>query len=803
MRIAVAVACLSIACLFVAPQVQASVVTPAADHGQSEAPTTVHSDLRVADADQGKDLGDEALQEVVVTANKRLENLKDVPTAISVIDGGEIAEHHIDDVEDLTRIVPGLNFSTAGGEGQDSVSIRGISSNVGSQTVGIYLDDVPLLTTDSYEGVSIPKMLDMSRVEVLKGPQGTLYGAGSEGGTVRFISNQPVLNEFQDSARGEVSYTSLAGSPNYDVQDVVNLPIVTDTLALRGAVEQSNQAGWINRYSLEGQQTGKDVNDENDVAVRLSGLYAPGGGWTIVPAVFYQRADVGDSPNILTNLGDRTIQKQVDETNHDTLFVPSLTIEKNLGFATLTSVTSDFYRDEIHVKDGTSYNSGSIALYFLDPAYPQYQTQNDDILADIASPVYLHDSWRTPTEEIRLTSPSPAESGIPLKWTVGLYLTDQRYTHNDYEPAPGFGAAFQSIYGHSLNSDPVLTTGTPNLWVNDTMYFIYDHNHLHQWAAFGQVDWDVLPRLHIGVGGRYVIAHETFEEVGGGFYELGNVGVTSPYYQTAKFDAFTPKLTVGYDLTDRSTIYASAAKGVRFGGATSPNNDVPCLLGFAELGVTNPPKSYGPDYLWTYELGLKAQNSDRTLTVNAATYYTQWSQIQELIIIPICGGNYNSNVGDAKSYGAEAEIAYKPRVLPGLSLHLNLDAQHAYITASNNLQTAAPGDNVLFVPVWTGSFSTDYVFHVAGNGEWFIGADFNVTGHSNGSFQTINPNFYNPAYSVLNAEVGLRTGKLEYSLYGKNLTDDLTVIQRPVINSVNEGYTLRPLTVGLAVSAKF
>ncbi len=198
MRVAVTVICLSIGCLLVTSRVRASIDTPAADDARSDGRASFQLELRVADSDPGKpsngnpadgrcdqasrlttDQQEAALQEVIVTANKRVENLKDVPTAISVIDGAQIAEHHIDDVEDITRIVPGLNFSTAGGEGQDSLSIRGISSNVGSQTVGIYLDDVPLLTTDSYEGVSIPKMLDMSRVEVLKACKARCMALGS------------------------------------------------------------------------------------------------------------------------------------------------------------------------------------------------------------------------------------------------------------------------------------------------------------------------------------------------------------------------------------------------------------------------------------------------------------------------------------------------------------------------------------------------------------------------------------------------------------------------------------------------
>jgi iron complex outermembrane recepter protein len=748
--------------------------------------------------------GGQQLEEIVVTATKREEKLKDVPTAISVINAAQLADQHIIDVEDAIRNIPSVAFSTTGGEGQDNISIRGVSSNVGSQVVGIYLDDVPLLITNSYEGVTIPKFLDMARIEVLKGPQGTLFGAGSEGGTIRFISNLPKLDAFEGSGQIDLGYTDGSDGPNYDFQGVVNVPIVDGKLAVRAAFEYGYLGGWIDRITNEDKFAGSDVNDERDIVAKLSARLAATDSLTITAQMFGQRAHMGDSPDISSNLGLDTIQKQVDEFSRDTMFIPSITIEQDFGFATLTSVTSYFWRQESRQRDGTSFNSGAVAEFILDPAYPQFMRQNDTILANIASPVHFHDTWYTPNEEIRLTSAPPSETGLPFKWTVGFFYSDQANNHRDYEDAPGFSAAFQKIYGQNINDNPVLGDGNPNLWKNDQIYYVYDRNDLRQYALFGQMDWDLLPDLHFGIGGRYVFARESFTEDGGAFFELGNVGVTSPYNQLAHFHAFTPKFTLTYDVTPDSTIYASASKGYRFGGATSPNDNIPCLDGFKELGINNAPMTYGPDSLWTYEVGSKSRFLGNSLSVNAAAYYTDWSKIQESVIIPICGGQFNSNVGNAETYGVEGEIAYAPTQVPGLTLHLNGNILHDAITSLLPIPTPAHvGDHILFVPDWSMSFGVDYNFPIQDDYDGFVRVDYEYTGPSRGSFTPTDPNYNDPAYGVLNGSVGLRMDQMEVSLYAKNLADDQTIIQRPVINSVVEGYTLRPITVGVLARRSF
>ncbi len=744
---------------------------------------------------------DSQIGDVIVTANKRSELLKDVPTSISVLDGSQLLLDHIQDYEDLTRFVPGISFATQGQPGTSNIEIRGVSSTVGSQTVGVYLDDVPLLITNNYEGATEPKFLDFDRIEVLRGPQGTLYGAGSEGGTIRFVSNLPQLDKYEASVRTDLSGTDFGGV-NYDERGTVNIPVVPGTFAIRASVEYGEQSGWVNNYDPQGIRDRNDINDERDFVGRVAGRYVSDGGLSVVASVFAQNVKSADSPDFYPDLGLYKIQKGVIEFDRDIIVVPSVTVTQDLGFADLTSVSSYFWRETNRQKDGTAFNSAPLAQE-LDGFFPAQTALNNSLIGALPSPVSFHDEWETPTEEIRLASKSQDETGLPFRYTVGLYYSDQKNQHRDYEPIPGLSAAYQTIYGQNINFGP-LGNNTPNLFSRDLVYYVTDHNDTAQYAGFGQLDVDILPQLHFGAGARYLIAREAFSEVGAGVFELGNAGVGGPAYtQTADFHAFTPKFTLDYDLTPATNLYASAAKGFRLGGATSPNFNTFCLAGLQQLGVSSPPSSYAPDHLWTYEGGVKTTLLDRTLSINADGYDIQWSNIQQSLIIPICGGELNVNVGNAQSYGGELTVAYKPPFARGLTLGLTGGIEHSVITSSNNQITAQPGDSVLNTPNWTITPSIDYTREIAEDVIGFVRASFAWTGTTHSSFLVTDPNYRNPGYGVLNATMGATFGRFEATLYARNLLDDRTIYQRPQINTVTEAYTVQPLTIGVTLSAKF
>jgi iron complex outermembrane receptor protein len=785
-------------------------VVPLSKHGLATAATAVVEDT--------------ALEEVVVTARKRAENLRDVPVSIGVLDGAAIDNLRVQDMEDVTRILPGISFAShqngPAGPGQDNISIRGVSSTVGNPTTAIYIDEVPLITLTGYEGQAEPKLVDIDRVEVLRGPQGTLYGASSEGGTVRFVTPDPDTHDFSGRYKQDVSYTK-HGSVNYDTQGVVNLPVIDGVFALRVSAEYGQDSGYINNYALVGslsagtatagalQRSG--TNSDTNAAIRIKGLWNVSDNLTVIPAMLYQRYAAGDNATFIPSIGTYQQFNQVAGSDRDALIAPSLTLKAGLGFADLTSITSYVGRNVKRVTDGTVYNSAAIAAYFLDtagtPPYTDHAYENDYVLGNIASPVTFTDHFNTWTQELRLQSPADQKF---IHWVGGVYLNDQQVSHLDSEPAPGFSAAFASIYGYDINSDPVLNPSlgsanpNPNLWTRDIPWQVTDHNDTQQYAVFGQVDIDVLPTLHLGIGDRYVKATETFSESGFGFFEYGNAGTNGAIYaQKATFSTSTPKFTLTYDVDSQSTVYMSAGKGFRLGGATTPNTNVACVEGLAQLGDASAPMSYGPDHLWSYELGTKALLFQKTLSVNAAVYYIDWSAIQQSIVIPICGGQFNANVGDARAIGAELEIRYKPPVVPGLVVSANLGGEHAYITSTINANTAAVGEDVLYTPKFTAALLADYGWQITGDLTGFVRADYEYTGKSFGSFQTSSPQYINPAYNVTNMNAGVGFGKYEVSVYAKNLFDDRTILQYPQIDSIIQGYTLRPQTLGVSFQAKF
>ncbi len=260
-----------------------------------------------------------------------------------------------------------------------------------------------------------------------------------------------------------------------------------------------------------------------------------------------------------------------------------------------------------------------------------------------------------------------------------------------------------------------------------------------------------------------------------------------------------------YDVTAVSSLYATAGKGFRLGGATTPNTNAACIAGLKELGYSNVPTSYGPDSLWSYEFGSKSLAFEKTLSINADVYLIDWKSIQQSIVIPICGGQFNTNVGDARAIGGEIEARYKPPVLSGLVLGLNLGAEHAYITSTVNATAFAVGDHVLYTPEYTATVLADYSWHLTDAVGAFVRGDYEYTGKSYGAFspQANQPFYIDPSYGVVNLNAGITWGKVELSAFAKNLTDNQTILQSPQINGVTEGYTLRPRTIGLSLQAKF
>jgi iron complex outermembrane recepter protein len=744
------------------------------------------------------------LQEVVVTATKRKENAIDVPSSISALSGDDLAARHVIDLDDLTRAIPSFSFSSGGTEGLDRLEMRGVSSGTGAAVVAVYLDESTITTaTGGWMGQADLIPFDLARIEVLRGPQGTLYGASAMGGAVRYLENQPSLDGDEVDLTGDVSGTDYAGA-NYGGSIVMNAPLSSNS-AVRLGLDYSYDSGWINHYNyLTGDEDASGTNSVNQGVAKLAFLYRLNDTWSLTPSVWVQEVQSHDSSIFYPDLGLYETNKEVREPSKDKLAVSAVHIEGRFDKVTVNAITSYVYRDNERILDGTYFNDGALAEFFLDPnpVFASHQAQNDSIIAHIPSPVNADATQTQITQEVRASSTKPREGELPLNWTVGMYYSYLRGFNGNTEYAPGLNAAFESIYGYPLSSPIVQQAlgSTADTFENDQMFIAPSWTTVSEYAGFGEIGYDLSPKLHLSAGTRYDYSTETYFTTAAGFY---GIGIPTPFSADSKSSSTTPKFSAVYDVTNDSRVYATIAKGFRVGGGTGPVPSAICGADLSAIGYSSAPNTYRPDSLWSYEVGSKNLMADRTLSVDAASYYIQWKNIQQSIALPTCGFTFTDNFGDAKSYGGELEIAYKPPFIPNLTLGVNGGGGRSVITRSDDPEAAAVGEWTLFVPKWTATGTAEYRHSLSGSVSGFVRVDYEYTGMSYGSFQATDPDYINPAYGVWNGSFGIDMGSFQISMYGKNLANNQTIIQRPNVASVVEGYTLTPLTIGLNVAVQF
>ena len=730
-----------------------------------------------------------ALGEIVVTAQRRTEDAKEVPTSISVLGAAALENSHIEGLEDISRAVPGLSFGSGGGPGLDNIEMRGISSSAGSATVGLYLDDVPITVTNLYNGAVEPRLFDLDRVEVLRGPQGTLYGASSMGGAIRFISNQPDLNTFGGSVESQVSGTR-HGGVNHDEQGAVNIPVVEGKAAVRIGVDIGEDSGYIDNYNLADELARRGTNTDKWSVLRLSGKVAVNDTLTITPAFYGEWEKTDDTAVFFPEVGLYQQQKEVQEPYTNNVTISSLTVAKQWDWAQLTSISSYFQQQFNRIEDGTYYNSEYLG-YLIDQTPPNGIMNQGYQIGLLPGPVYTWVKTSTATQEFRLAS---TLSDSPLSWVGGVFFSDYRVHRQFNAYIDNFNQTFENIYGMAPQDAPVFGGAT---FPNNSVATDDTAEDEKQYAAFADVSYRILPALKATAGLRYSYAPTLFNDFQGGYFSIG----VPPVSTRAKFYATTPKFSLTYDVTPDTTVYASASQGYRIGGSEIFINQSLCAQDLANLGLTSAPQTFNSDSLWSYESGIKARFLDNTLSVNLDGYYVKWKNIQQTITLPICGYTITANVGDAEIWGPELEIAYKP--IPALTLGLSTEYTHDALTKVTSSVGASVGEHILNVPEWMATFRFDYTQPISDSVKGFVRSDYDWTGPSYGAFDPTNPDYSRPVYSVLNANIGVKLSSYEISLFAKNLLDDHKQIQHPAILSEYQAYTVRPLTVGLGIKATF
>jgi iron complex outermembrane recepter protein len=764
------------------------------------------------------------IEVITVTAEKRSENLKDVPESISVLSQTQLENEHVQDITDLTRAAPSISFTEQGGAGLGNLEIRGISSTAGASTVGVYLDDVSMSVRNLQTlGQPEPKFFDIGSIEVLRGPQGTLYGAGSEGGTIRFISNPVDMANYGGSIYSELSATDhTGGSANYNFNGVINIPIIPDKLALRLGAATITDAGYIDHYApptgypadpATGAFLQNGTNTDRTNVFRAALKAIPADGLTITASLFDQRlkADNTDVSVLGQGLPLWSENKFVEETDSDVLIVPSLTVNYDLGWGDVTSISSYLYRRLDRTTDGTGENS----VFFGGLLDGDNVTGLDGQLhgaqiAALGSPVYYNSLNAQLSEEFRLSSKPYSGTGLPITWIAGLYWSDDKVSNEDNEFIPAFNSTFTKLYGNQLldpNSAANQALGFNGLLPNNGQVYLSDRAYdERQYSAFGEINYYITPQLRATAGLRYLFANESLVRLGD--YTFVNTTAASDLQTQSPPHthdyAATPKFALNYDLDELNSLYATASKGFRLGG---PNREVPsniCATGSSSLasyGLTSAPTSYASDSLWNYELGGKFRLLDNTVSVNPSLFYIDWNRIQQDFPLNSCGFDFFDNGGEAESYGGELEI--RAKITPELTLGMTSGYTHATFTQTLPNLGIEKGDAVEGVPRWSLTLDGEYMTSLTDSIDGFVRANYALTGESHGTINRTDPDYDRPSYGVLGASVGAAYGAWEFSIFGKNLTNDKKIIQQAAINTVEYGYTVRPLTIGIAANAKF
>lgn len=682
------------------------------------------------------------LEQVVVTATKQgAEDLQSVPIAITAESQATLEAKGAIDFADYARSVPSLSFVDSGPAFKTYV-IRGINATgTGVATVGQYVDDI-LITGDLRQPDL--RLFDVARVEVLRGPQGTLYGSGSLSGTIRTITNQPSTAAFSIDTLLRTSHTEYGGE-NYNGAVTINVPI-SETVAFRGTGYDDDESGFIDNVRLN--DTG--VNAAHTTGGRAAVLAKLGDDTKLTANVFYQKT-VTDGRDIVVTADGDLGKYNTDQYVHDPFSsqfkIYNLTLNHDFHWASLDFSTSYFDRADDNKFDSTLYD-----LSFGPDFFQSIGISTPDALTD------QYDTSRYVTNELRLAS----KLGGPGEFVVGLFQQ------------------------HLLTSfETLVATVYPDGYLKSPLEPVFGQLQTHsteQYALYGEYSYKFTDKLTGLVGARAFRADESDDlnstHPFGGFSPP--VATPTLYSHAHKV---TPKFYLSYQITPAAMVYATVSEGFRIGGGNLVN----------VMPLPPQDRTYQPDWLWSYEVGAKTSWLNRRLIANTSVYYIDWSNIQISDFTDDTNAlTYIANAGKARVYGSEFEL--QARVTRDLTVGGSLGLVEAQLTqdqpATNAQYAAHSGDLFPNVPQVSGSLFAEYRHEVAANAQGFVRVDHSYTGRQGTQFSPTNP-IYNviPAYNLLALRIGVETGGWEAALFGRNL------LNAYASNIIEEASNLTPRAV--------
>lgn len=710
------------------------------------------------------------VEEIVVTAQKREQTLIDIPQSISVVSGDMLETHQASSFADYLKLVPGLQLVQST-PGQGRLVMRGVNTGGVASTVAVYMDETPFGSSSGLVNGAVLAgdfdTFDVARVEVLRGPQGTLYGASSMGGLLKFVTNTPDFSGYSTRIRAGLEDTK-GGDLSYRANAVVNIPL-GEKVAFRASGSYRKDGGFVDSIGTAGSDVEKDINDAKVYGARASLLFRPSEALDLRLTAVLQsiKADgptqAESDPNTLKTLhGGPTLSQFVPTFSDVDYRVYNGVVNYDLGFATLTAASSYAKQNQTKRDDATFNLSGLIKAVFgaSNELYLGQKTNN-----------------RKYTQEVRLAS----NAGAPFEWLVGGYLDDEK------------GLIFQQYVAvtpgtlNPLTSLPLLADVTL-----DSRY--------KEYAGFANATLHLGDKVEVDLGGRYSHNKQTAAQAAKGVL-AGGVPINSDLRSSD--NVFTYSLAPKYKVDEHRAIYARVSKGYRPGGPNAIPPNAPATV----------PPTFDPDTVTSYEAGFKGESADRRLSLDISAFHIDWKGIQLLTIVNNFG--INANGANAKSDGVEFNATAR------LASGLTVSANGAYTDARLGGDTSAlvggkKGDQLPFTPKLSLGFNGDYSWSI-GDKEAYVGASVRVMGKQSGAFDATyraanGAQRKVPAYEVVDLRAGVSVGNVDLEAYVKNAfdadgklsTSALTANGLPVYpgGAMATG-VIRPRTIGVSLTAGF
>ena len=724
------------------------------------------------------------LQRMIVTATKRAQLAQDVPFSLNVQSEEDIRRLNTTDLEDLSRNVAGLSIQNLG-PGQSVVTIRGVSSGQivrdqpgVKEQVGVYLDETPISLSLFTPDIDL---FDLNRVETLRGPQGTLFGSGSIGGTVRYITNQPLLGVNEVKVEVDGNYLD-EGSLGGHLKTALNVPLGEDA-AVRLVAYGTRYGGFIDAHK-EGGSVDEDVNDGTRHGGRISLLWEPTENLSITPRVLYQNIDLGgfnrdEVYNLFSNpytvpptpLGDREQYLLLDEAFEDETLIFDTVINWSIEDLFDVTYSASYINRDLLVSRDASALTGSVSV---DIGFPEDQVANPSNLRDTTDLEQM-------THELRLSSSDDSK----LQWLAGVFYSDVERDYSQRLPTPGYDALFIP------SADTNFPDAVDSPYSSDLTY------DLRQIALFGEATYKLLDRLGLTAGLRWYDWEEdkTFRS-GGGFSnsDAQNQDIT------VSSDGFTPRFMVSYDANDNVTLNAQVSRGFRLGGVNDPLNIDLCT---DSKGVNHFPtysvyQEFEDETLWNYEVGFKS--SFENVTFNGSVFYTDIENLGVNVDAGPCSSRVTISVPESHTAGAELELSIQPTrslllAFAGSYLEAEFDSTIRAATDGSVVDGIENGNRIPSVPDWQISGSATYTLPgLLSARESYLSASWQFVGESitqSGDQVPGNEVFAHglpyrgadadeetevdlllDSYHLFNLSAGLVYNNLEFVAYVKNLTDE-------------------------------